>query len=63
MTALLRAADGSDQSRKPILLWVERDAGHGSGKPLSLRIRDQADQRIFLLWQLGMLPGETQTAR
>ncbi|HEY8020738.1 MAG TPA: prolyl oligopeptidase family serine peptidase, partial [Thermoanaerobaculia bacterium] len=58
MTAALRAADASDQSVKPILLWVERDAGHGSGKPLSLRVRDAADDQIFLMWQLGMLPGE-----
>ncbi len=57
MTAALRAADASDQSRKPILLWVEREAGHGPGKPLSLRVRDVADERIFLMWQLGMLDG------
>jgi hypothetical protein len=29
--------------------------GHGQGKPLHLRVRDAADQRIFLMWQLGML--------
>ncbi len=58
MTAALRAADASDQSRKPILLWVEREAGHGPGKPLSLRVRDAADERIFLMWQLGMLPAK-----
>ncbi len=63
MTAALRAADASNQSEKPILLWVERDAGHGSGKPLSLRLRDAADQRIFLMWQLGMLGAESQRAR
>jgi prolyl oligopeptidase len=63
MTAALRAADASDQSRKPILLWVEREAGHGSGKPLSLRLRDEADQRIFLMWQLGMLGEATARAR
>jgi prolyl oligopeptidase len=63
MTAALRAADASDQSAKPILLWVEREAGHGSGKPLALRLRDEADQRIFLLWQLGMLGEGTERAR
>jgi prolyl oligopeptidase len=57
MTAALRAADASDQGAKPILLWVEREAGHGPGKPLSLRVRDAADERIFLMWQLGMLDG------
>jgi prolyl oligopeptidase len=63
MTAALRAADASDQSRKPILLWIERDAGHGPGKPLALRVRDAADERIFLMWQLGMLPGSDAPAR
>jgi len=58
MTAALRAADASDQSRKPILLWVEREAGHGPGKPLSLRVRDEADRWIFIMWQLGMLDGQ-----
>ncbi|MBX3408797.1 MAG: S9 family peptidase [Phycisphaeraceae bacterium] len=53
--AALQAATGSDISREPVLLWVDRDAGHGQGKPLNLRIRDAADMRIFLMWQLGML--------
>jgi len=38
-----------------VLLWVDREGGHGQGKPLHLRVRDAADQRIFLMWQLGML--------
>ncbi|CAN5857540.1 prolyl oligopeptidase family serine peptidase [soil metagenome] len=58
MTAALREADSNDQTRHPILLWVDREAGHGQGKPLNLRIRDAADQRMFLMWQLGMLKGE-----
>ena len=40
---------------RPILLWVDRESGHGQGKPLSLRIRDKADQRLFLMRYLGML--------
>jgi prolyl oligopeptidase len=55
MTALLQASTASDPAKEPILLWVDRAAGHGQGKPLNLRIRDAADQRIFLMWQLGML--------
>ena len=43
------------KSKHPVLLWVDREAGHGRGKPLALRIRDAADQRMFLRWQLGML--------
>jgi prolyl oligopeptidase len=55
MAAALQAASGSDLSEQPILLWVDREAGHGQGKPLDLRIRDLADQRIFVMWQLGMI--------
>lgn len=54
--AALQAATACDPQERPILLWVDRDAGHGSGKPLALRIRDVADERMFLFWQLGMLP-------
>jgi prolyl oligopeptidase len=58
MAALLQASTTSDVSVEPVLLWVDREAGHGQGKPLALRIRDVADQRMFLMWQLGMLkPG------
>jgi prolyl oligopeptidase len=55
MAALLQASTASDPAVAPVLIWVDRDAGHGQGKPLALRIRDAADQRVFLMWQLGML--------
>ena len=55
MAALLQASTSANSGDKPILLWVDRDSGHGGGKPLSLRVRDVADARIFLMWQLGML--------
>ncbi len=55
MAAALQAATASDPAKKPVLLWVDREAGHGQGKPLNLRIREVADQRMFLMWQLGML--------
>lgn len=55
MAAALQAATSSDAQAPPVLLWVDRDAGHGQGKPLNLRIRDAADQRAFIMWQLGML--------
>ena len=55
MTALLQHATASDPDDDPILLWVDRSAGHGQGKPLDLRVRDVADQQMFLRWQLGML--------
>ena len=53
--AALQAATTADPQDAPILLWVDRDAGHGAGKPLELRIRDVADQRVFMMWQTGML--------
>ncbi|MDX9910940.1 MAG: prolyl oligopeptidase family serine peptidase [Phycisphaerales bacterium] len=53
--AALQAATSGSPEEDPIFLWVDRDAGHGQGKPLELRIRDVADQRIFMMWQLGML--------
>jgi len=56
MAAALQAATTSDPSTTPILLWVDREAGHGQGKPLNLLLRDAVDQRLFVMWQLGMLP-------
>ena len=55
MTALLQAATAADN---PILLWVEKKAGHGVGKPLNMQIEQYADTWVFLMWQLGMLDGE-----
>jgi len=52
MTAALQAASASDPSDRPVLLWVDREAGHGQGKPLHLRLRDVVDQRLFLMMQI-----------
>ena len=54
MAAALQAASSSDPEQSPILLWVDRSAGHGQGKPLELRVRDAADQVAFMAWQLGL---------
>jgi prolyl oligopeptidase len=54
MTALLQASTDSDPGERPVLLWVDREAGHGQGKPLNLRLREAVDQRAFVMWQLGM---------
>jgi copper chaperone CopZ len=54
MAAKVRDANTSD---RPVLLWVDREAGHGGGKPLELRLRDSVDTRMFIMWQLGMLDG------
>ncbi len=59
MAARLLAANSSANDvvgqANPVLLWVDRDGGHGMGKPLNLRVREAADVRMFLMWQLGML--------
>ncbi|MBU3729565.1 MAG: S9 family peptidase [Phycisphaerales bacterium] len=54
MAARMQALAANDPARDPILLWVDRDSGHGQGKPLALRIRDEADQWAFLMWQTGL---------
>ena len=55
MAALLQASTTSDPAEKPILLWVDREAGHGGGKSLDQRVRDIADRRIFMMRQLGII--------
>lgn len=47
------ASSASDRGG-PVLLWVDRDAGHGAGKPLQLVLRDLVDQQMFVRWQLQM---------
>ncbi|NBX25076.1 MAG: S9 family peptidase [Planctomycetes bacterium] len=54
MAARMQALNADQAGAKPILLWVDRDAGHGQGKPLAARIRDQVDQWSFLMWQTGL---------
>ena len=52
MTAALQDATAGT---RPILVRVERKAGHGAGKPLSMRIQHQSEDWAFLMWQLGMI--------
>jgi prolyl oligopeptidase len=52
MTAALQAATSGT---RPILLRCERKAGHGAGKPLSMRIQNQSEDWAFLMWQLQMV--------
>jgi len=54
MTAALQAATSSDPAERPVLLWVDMEAGHGQGKPLNLVLREAVDIRLFLMWQLEM---------
>ncbi len=54
--ARMQANASNDLAQDPIMLWVDRDAGHGQGKPLALRIRDEVDQWSFVMSQTGCCP-------
>jgi prolyl oligopeptidase len=53
MAALLTEASAS-QAERPILLWQAGRAGHGVGKPASMRVREGADVLAFFCWQLDV---------
>jgi len=50
MTARLQAATSS---KRPVLLRVDYDAGHGMGSTRSQHDLEYADEMSFLLWQFG----------
>lgn len=49
MTALMQAANGSDE---PILLRYHVAAGHSGGQPLNVQVKNTAEEMAFLWWQL-----------
>ena len=49
--AALQAANASDD---PILLRIDRRAGHGGGKPLSKRVEEAVDVLGFLFEEMGL---------
>ncbi len=51
--ARMQAMSSNKVAQDPIMLWIDREAGHGQGKPLVLRIRDEVDQWSFLMSQTG----------
>jgi len=53
MSALMQATTAEDPDAV-VLLRVERDAGHGVGKPLDKQVDDLADQYSFFAWRLGL---------
>lgn len=53
MAAALQAASGSDSTQQPVLLRVDRVPENPSAL-FDLELRDLVDQRLFLMWQLGM---------
>jgi prolyl oligopeptidase len=50
MAALMQ----SHKPRRPVLLRVEVEAGHGQGKPLTKLVAEQTDVWTFLAWRLGV---------
>ncbi|HKC90562.1 MAG TPA: prolyl oligopeptidase family serine peptidase, partial [Candidatus Limnocylindria bacterium] len=52
MAALLQAQ--SEDPESVVLLRVDRDAGHGIGKPLDKQVDDLADQYAFIAWRTGL---------
>jgi prolyl oligopeptidase len=57
MAALLQAQ--SEDPESVVLLRVDRDAGHGIGKPLDKQVDDFADQYAFMAWRTGLRLNET----
>ena len=53
MTALVQWLQRDDPDALT-LLRVDRDAGHGVGKPLDKQVEDHADQLAFFAWRLGL---------
>lgn len=53
MAALMQSVTADDPAAV-VLLRVERDAGHGVGKPLEKQVDDLADQYSFFAWRLGL---------
>jgi prolyl oligopeptidase len=53
MTALLQWLQ-RDEPDAITLLRVDRDAGHGIGKPLDKQVDDYADQLAFFAWRLSI---------
>ena len=49
MAALLQAQ--AEDPRSIVLLRVDRDAGHGIGKPLDKQVDDLVDQYAFIAWR------------
>jgi prolyl oligopeptidase len=54
MTAALQAATASDPADHPVLLRVDRGARDPQALA-NLQLEKLVDQRLFLMWQLGML--------
>ena len=50
----LVALQAATHSGKPVLLRIDEQAGHGIGSTIGQAISKQADVYAFLLWQFGL---------
>jgi prolyl oligopeptidase len=60
MAALLQAANGSE---RPVLLRIEKHAGHGGADLVRQAVDSSADSYAFLMRELGMTPGVRRETR
>ncbi len=51
MLAKMQECNGS---KNPILMRMEKDAGHGFGKPVSKMVNELAEKWTFLYNELGL---------
>jgi prolyl oligopeptidase len=49
--ARLQAAQGCN---KPVLIRIDKNAGHGAGKPTSMIIQDKVDMWAYALYEMGL---------
>src|SRR5262249_44379241 len=54
MTPALQAENASSPADHPILLRIDRLTGLSPDAQQNIQLRDLVDQRLFLMWQLGM---------
>jgi prolyl oligopeptidase len=59
-TAALQAVQ---RGPNPVLIRIQTDAGHGAGKPTSIKIEESTDQLAFLVKVFGMKPSPATAAR
>ncbi len=48
------ALQSNQQGKNPIIIRIDRKAGHGAGKPTEKQIEEVADKLAFLIFNLGM---------
>lgn len=54
------ALQAAQSGPAPVLIRIQTSAGHGAGKPTTMRIEESADRLAFLVRALGMKPALAQ---